>query len=429
MTVPSANTQFRQPEISAEEVPPTPLEHPPSQRVRALPRRAAFAIGAVLIVSGALFSYVQWGRPEPFPEGLIQANGRMEGDHVTIASKFAGRIAELRAYEGDEVAADSIVVRIDDKQAQAQVEQAKESVAACDARINAAEAKIVAATAKVKAAETSLSVLRKEVPLTIESAEAHLQLARAAVASAESSERRAKTNVERHRKLAKEKATSQSALEDYELAWTVTQSDLITANAVVVKAQKSHAESELGFDRIKAKEDELKAFQADVEEARASRDECIASRAEAQAALAEVQSVLDDLTILAPSSGVITTRMADEGEVVAPGTPLFDLVDLNRLYLKVYIPENQIGKVRLHLKARIHTDAFPDRPFEATVRYISSRAEFTPKEVQTPDERVKLVYAVRLYLDENPDHCLTPGLPADAVIRWKDDVPWAKPRW
>jgi len=120
--------------------------------------------------------------------------------------------------------------------------------------------------------------------------------------------------------------------------------------------------------------------------------------------------------------------MVDLGEVVIAGAPLLELVDLERLYLQVYVPEHQIGKVRLDLPARIYTDAFPDQPFEATIRYIASKAEFTPKEVQTPDERVKLIYAVRLYLTENPDHQLTPGLPADAIIRWKDSVAWAKPR-
>jgi HlyD family secretion protein len=120
--------------------------------------------------------------------------------------------------------------------------------------------------------------------------------------------------------------------------------------------------------------------------------------------------------------------MVDIGEVVTAGAPLFEVVDLDRLYLKVYVPEIQIGKIRLNLQARIYTDAFPDRPFEATVRYIASKAEFTPKEIQTPDERVKLIYAVKLYLKENPDHQLTPGLPADAVIRWKEDVAWVSPK-
>jgi HlyD family secretion protein len=120
--------------------------------------------------------------------------------------------------------------------------------------------------------------------------------------------------------------------------------------------------------------------------------------------------------------------MVDVGEVVVGGAPLLELVDLDRLYLQVYVPEVQIGKVSLDLPARIYTDAFPDQPFDATVRYIASKAEFTPKEIQTPDERVKLIYAVRLYLRDNPEHRLTPGLPADAVIRWKNDAAWARPR-
>jgi HlyD family secretion protein len=118
----------------------------------------------------------------------------------------------------------------------------------------------------------------------------------------------------------------------------------------------------------------------------------------------------------------------DTGEVVIAGAPLLELVDLDRLYLKVYIPEIEIGKVRLDLPARIYTDAFPDQHFDATVGYIASKAEFTPKEVQTRDERVKLIYAVKLYLAANPDHRLTPGLPADAIIRWHEGVVWMKPR-
>jgi HlyD family secretion protein len=103
--------------------------------------------------------------------------------------------------------------------------------------------------------------------------------------------------------------------------------------------------------------------------------------------------------------------MVDVGEVITAGSPIFDIVNLDRLYLQVYIPEKDIGKVRLGLPARIYADAFPNTFFPATVRYIASRAQFTPKEVQTPDERVKLVFAVRLYLDENPNHCLLPVFP------------------
>lgn len=85
--------------------------------------------------------------------------------------------------------------------------------------------------------------------------------------------------------------------------------------------------------------------------------------------------------------------------------------------------------MRLGLPAMIHCDAFPDRPVRGTVGFIAARAEFTPREVQTPEERVKTVFAVKVRLDENPDHRYAPGMPADVVIRWKDDVPWQAPRW
>ena len=189
------------------------------------------------------------------------------------------------------------------------------------------------------------------------------------------------------------------------------------------------AEAKLGEERIVEQQDAILALEAKHAKAVAHIDECQARQAAAEATLSEAQSTLDDLTITAPSRGTIVARFVDQGEVVTAGSPLFDLVNLDRLYLQVYVPETQIGRLRLGLPAKIYTDAFPDAPFDATVRYIASEAEFTPKEVQTKDERVKLVYAVRLYLEANPDHRLTPGLPADAVIRWKEETPWAKPRW
>ena len=98
---------------------------------------------------------------------------------------------------------------------------------------------------------------------------------------------------------------------------------------------------------------------------------------------------MDDLIITAPTAGTIVSRFVDTGEVVNAGTPLLDLVNLDRLYLQVYIPEPLIGRIRLGLPAQVYTDAYPDQPFDATVRYIASEAEFTPKEVQTKDERIK----------------------------------------
>lgn len=303
-----------------------------------LPPKLLIAILAVITLVVAVAAWWLWLRQPPLPEGLIQANGRIEGDHYAVAGKIPGKVAELLAREGDLVTQGQVLLRLDDKQIRARVEQARQGLVAIKSQVTAAQ--------RV--------------------------------------EEQTRRDAMRLRNLLTQGTVNKREAEQAELAWAVAGGQLATVQA---------------------------------------------QQAQAQAALAEAQSVQDDLTIRAPAAGIITQRLVDVGEVAAAGAPLFDIVDLDLLYLKVYVPEKEIGKVRLGLLARIYTDAFPNEPLSATVRYIAARAEFTPKEVQTPDERVKLVYAVKLYLDANPQHRATPGLPADAVIRWKEDAPWAKPRW
>ena len=342
-----------------------------------------------------------WLRIPPLPDGLIQANGRIEGDHHTAAAKVPGKVVELLAHEGDQVQQGQVLVRLDDAQLLARVDQARQAVGALEAQW--------------QAGQTALEVERKDVPLTIQTAEANLAHARAQLASAESSAAQAQKDAARYRQLAQANMVDLYRAEQMQLAATVADNQRRSAREAVRMAERQLAQAGLGPQRVKAREDEVRALAAQVDQARA--------------ALREAESVWADLTVVAPQAGTITQRLVDLGEVVAAGAPLFDIVDLERLYLKVYVPERQIGKVHLGAAARIYSDAFPDQPMSAAVRYIAAQAQFTPKEVQTPDERVKLVYEVRLYLDANPEHRYTPGLPADAVIRWREDAPWAKPRW
>jgi len=356
---------------------------------------------AIVLAGSAVTAWWLWGRQKPLPEGLIQANGRIEGDHYTVASKVAGRIVRLLAHEGDSVRMGQTLLKLDDVQIRARVEQAR--------------AAVEASKAQLKAARTDLTTLKKTVPLEIDTATSGVVHAQAVLAATKVKLEQADRDARRYRTLVKTHAVSRQASEHTDLQLRVAKEDHTVARAALTRAKKQLAEADLGWDRIKTRESQVSAMEAQLKQA--------------QAALAEAQSVLEDLTIYAPATGMITTRIVDTGEVIVAGSPLFDIVDLDRLYLKCYVPGKEIGKVRLGLPAQIYTDAFPDTPFPATVRYISSTAEFTPKEVQTPDERVKLVYAVKLYLDANPEHRLTPGLPADAVIRWQEDAPWAKPRW
>jgi membrane fusion protein YbhG len=499
-------------------------------------------LGTVFILLLAAAVVVQrWSSARAWPEGLIQVNGRLEGDRTTVSSKFSGRIAKLLAREGDTVKAGQVLVRIDDPQTRARLEQgranlqaalaqasgARESVALtaettgaqvlqAEGLVNQAESGVSAAGAEVsrttasvetaratassagadaRTAQAGLSLARanresavaavSSARARVETARAGTRAARAAIDAAQATSDKAIRDARRYRALVAEGAVSEQTGDVYEAAERTARAQLesareqaAAAEAGIVgresqlngareqlaaaeaaiqqawaQAEAANARSDAAGAVVRQSNAQLRAARQAVHQAKARRQQAIGqldqartaprqvavsrtNRAQAQAriqqaqgAVAELQSVLQELSIVAPASGTITTRMRDVGEVVSAGTPLLDLVNLDRLYLKVYVPEAQIGKVRLGLPARVYVDAFPNEPFEATIRYIASTAEFTPKEVQTADQRVKLVYAVKLYLTNNPGHRLTPGMPADAVIRWKDDVPWQKPRW
>ena len=164
-----------------------------------------------------------------------------------------------------------------------------------------------------------------------------------------------------------------------------------------------------------------------MERARLEAEVQSAALNEARASLAEQQRYLDEMTVRAPTAGTVLVRTIERGEWVQPGTPLFTMVDLNQLYLKIYVPEPDIGKVVHDQVARVYVDAFPQRFFPARVSKIASEAEFTPKNVETREERVKLVFAVELALDDNPGGTLKPGMPADAVVRLEDGPGWISP--
>ncbi len=121
-------------------------------------------------------------------------------------------------------------------------------------------------------------------------------------------------------------------------------------------------------------------------------------------------------TLRAPAAGVITVRQAELGEVVAPGSPVVTLADLDHIWLRAYIAETDLGKIHWGQNAAITTDTYPGKQYHGRISFISSDAEFTPKSVQTTAERVTLVYRIKIEID-NPNHELKPGMPADAHIQ------------
>ena len=136
-----------------------------------------------------------------------------------------------------------------------------------------------------------------------------------------------------------------------------------------------------------------------------------------------IRSQLSKTRINAPITGTILVKGAEGGEVVSPGQIIAVMVDLSRMELKVYLPETDIGKIKLGDQARIHVDAFADQLFDGRVKRVDAFAQFTPRAVHMPDERVRMVFGVTLAVD-NPDGFLKPGMPADAWLRWEPSVPW-----
>jgi hypothetical protein len=187
------------------------------------------------------------------------------------------------------------------------------------------------------------------------------------------------------------------------------------ASPLTLQAQVNSAESQYGIAtaavglaeaqvdglRMGATPEQIDAVEAQVEIARA--------------ALETLRVQVDKLTLTAPISGLVLERPVHVGEVALPGSPLLTLADLANLTLTVYVPEDQLGQVQFGQVVSVTVDAYPDRVFSGTVVYLSNQAEFTPKNVQTREERVNMVFAVKIELP-NPDHALKPGMPADAVL-------------
>lgn len=143
-----------------------------------------------------------------------------------------------------------------------------------------------------------------------------------------------------------------------------------------------------------------------------------------KARLEELLKGLEDYHIVSPLTGVVLYKLVEPGEVVTPGGRVASLIDPNMLYMTLYVPEKQAGRIHLGDPARIRLDAFPNQWFPAYVMFISEQAEFTPKEVQTTEEREKLVFRVKLRVKQPPSSILKPGMPGEGFIKVDVKKPW-----
>ncbi|HEX4995773.1 MAG TPA: efflux RND transporter periplasmic adaptor subunit [Methylomirabilota bacterium] len=363
-------------------------------------RRRWLAGGAIALVLALVAAFagpriLSWLRPAA-PTGLLSASGRIEGRITTLTPKTGAWVVALQVDEGQAVRQGQLLATLDDL-------AQRERVRAAEEQVNALARKLVAANSQLGMIERQTTLQTEQAAAALRETEARLRRARAGLRQAERDAQRVAVLV------AKELIAPQEG-EHARLQVEVEENGVKEAEEALVSSEKQLALARVGLQQI--------------EIVRAERDALARQRAQAEAQLAEQRSHVADFAVRSPIDGRVLTRTVERGERVEAGTPLFTLIDLDRLYVKIYVPEPSIGKVALGQEARVSVDAYPGRAFPARVSRVSQEAEFTPKNVETKEERVKLVFAVEVALGENPGGVLKPGMPADAVIRWQPDAPW-----
>jgi len=403
----------------------------------------------------------------------ISASGTIEVEEVAVTSEISGRIVEILADEGDEVRAGEPIVRLDDALLQAYLEEAKAAVEVARAglarvqagvrpgQIRQAEAGLSQANAARDAAHQAWQDLLavRDNPQELDD---QIDQARTQLAQAESQLKQAEANVEASEMLrdsARHTANQLNAVGVHSITLSPS-SDLPMSLEVSPDAYATDAEYRLWqawvqlntattardsaqqylndllairanpqdastrVDAAKAQYDNAQAAVAVAEaqlaalKAGASEEQVAAARAQveqAEAALATLEVQLAKTVIYVPGDGVVVERVAHVGELAVSGATLLTISDLDEVTLTVYIPEKDLGRVQLGQAADVTVDAYPGRTFRGQVVHIASEAEFTPKNVQTKEERVSTVFAIKVRIP-NPDHELKPGIPADAVL-------------
>jgi len=358
--------------------------------------------------------------------GNFLLNGRIEGVEVAIGTKLPGRVAKVNVQESQEVKAGTVLVELESNDIQATYEQAQANVRLAQHNLDSSNEQVIRAKEQLEKAKIGLDLIKQQTELTIRQAGSAVKEAEAGIDQAKAMHSKAKTEYDHAAKLQKENAASdleitfaEDALKAQDAAVRMTERKLEQANAAQRLAEARRSE-------VKMQEHDLAVMESTVRQAQAAVGVAKAQLQASQAFCKTVEIQLQDTRIVAPCDGIVVTRVIEPGEVVAAGATVLIVVEFDKLYLKGYLPNNEISKIKLNDPARIYLDAFPDKFFEAKVTKINQQAEFTPKNVDTPQQRVKLVFGIELRVN-NSSRTFKPGMPADAVVKTDPAAAWCVP--
>ena len=392
----------------------------PSPKV-VVPVLLALAVGAAGI-------WYETGRRTQQAPGTLAGNGTIEATEVEVGARISGRLLSVVPREGQAVSRGQELATLESAELEAQLAQARGNLAVAEAtfaevgagtrteEIRRLKAQVQAAGDAQAQAQARLELLRAGTrPEQLAQVRAATQQAQVALDDAQQ-------DFERTSRLAAEGAIAGRDLD-------VATARRDGAVAVLEAARQRLAEAEAGtrVEELRGAEAGLSQSASQLRSAQASLDLAVAgprretlraaaARVEAaRGAVAAAEAQLAQTRILAPSDGRVTLRNAEPGEVVTPGFPIVRIADLARVRVRVYVPGPQVGQLKTGQRAAVSADALPGRSFPGTVTEIAEKPEYTPKNAQTREERAKLVYGVKIEVD-NPGGELKPGMPADAVI-------------
>lgn len=369
------------PEVESRPAPVEPAQQsqPPRSKPARRSLRPVIFLLVLAVLAGAGFAiWKTFFAAAPVPNSIVVLSGRVEGDDSAVAPKTTGRILEIRVREGDSVQAGDTIAVLDDEQVRAREEQAHAAFIQFDARAKSANDQIAVLQEQLRQSEAEVAQQEASYQLALFDKDAYTRLAKSGAVS------------ERQGKLAESTAEQQAA---------------------AVAAAKQH---------VATVRMQLAQQQAEIAGANASTQQ-------ARAQLLEAQENRRDLIVTAPFSGTVATRTAEPGEVVTAGTAIITLIDLTRVYLRGFVPEGQIGQVKLGQPAHVYLDSNSRQPLDAYVSRIDPQATFTPENTYFRDDRVKQVVGLKLQL-KNGFGYAKPGMPADGEILVIGNE-WPKGNW
>ena len=380
-------------------------------------RRRRLVMLAVLLAVG-LGGFTVWRvflAAPAVPAGIIAVSGRIEGDDAAVAAKTSGRIRQITVREGDSVEAGQVIAVLDDDQLRAREQQAAAAVRQAEARVRLAEHQITVLNEQLRQGEFSVDQARADAQGRVSEAEGKLAAAEAQLAQAQAAHAQAKWDhaaaarlFERELVAEQEVRRAQSNEEAQAAVVAAAQRQVEAARGTLTAAKASLMNPAIRSSQVAAVQGQILQAQADIAAAQAD-----AERARAQ--LEEARANRQDLQVIAPFTGTVATRTAEPGEVVMAGTPVITLVNLGEVYLRAFVPEGQIGRVRVGQSARVYLDSAPAAPIEALVSRVDPRASFTPENTYFREDRVKQVVGVKLQL-RGAVGFAKPGMPADGEI-------------